>query len=87
MNDHVNQPEVGSLSDFPMKTPEKMWPPGEEEVPNVDTFQIFCVKKIVEPLNIYIYTMRPEICNCIFPCGLLDWHASHIYLFARLQQL
>ena len=35
---------------------------------------------------IYIYTVRPEICNCIFPCGLLDWHAGHIYLFVRLQQ-
>ena len=38
-------------------------------------------------IYIYIYTVRPEICNCIFPCGLLDLHASQIYLFARLQQL
>ena len=36
---------------------------------------------------VHAHTVRLEICNCIFPCGLLDSHASHNYLFVRLQQL
>ena len=45
---------------------------------------IFAIKTAMDSCSL---TVRLEICNCIFPCGLLDSHASHNYLFVRLQQL
>ena len=43
MNDNVNQPEVGILSDFPMKTPEKMCPPEKRRFRMWIRSKIFCV--------------------------------------------